>query len=117
MKHNKALLSLGLICASTPLYSAKKPNIIFFLVDDYGWVDSEVAFGEEVYPHNLRFNTPNMKRLAEKGTILTNAYACPLSTPTRSSLMTGENHYIYISIHQYAYRLLRWRKWLEPAQR
>ncbi len=89
MKHNKALLSLGLICASTPLYSAKKPNIIFFLVDDYGWVDSEVAFGEEVYPHNLRFNTPNMKRLAEKGTILTNAYACPLSTPTRSSLMTG----------------------------
>lgn len=67
----------------------KQPNIIFFLVDDMGWVDSQVPYGEEIYPHNLRFNTPNMVRLAEQGVVLTNAYACPLSTPTRTSLMTG----------------------------
>lgn len=68
---------------------ADKPNIIFFLVDDYGWLDSSVAYGEEVYPNNLRIHTPNMKRLSEMGVIMTNAYACPLSTPTRTSLMTG----------------------------
>lgn len=68
-----------------------RPNIVFFLIDDFGWVDSEVAYGEEVYPHNTRFNTPNMKRLAEQGTILCNAYACPVSTPTRTSMLSGMN--------------------------
>lgn len=68
---------------------SERPNIIFFLVDDYGWLDSSVAYGEEVYPNNLRIHTPNMQRLSEKGVIMTNAYACPLSTPTRTSLMTG----------------------------
>lgn len=68
---------------------AEKPNIIFFLVDDYGWLDSSVPYGEEVYPNNLRIHTPNMKRLSEMGVIMTSAYACPLSTPTRTSLMTG----------------------------
>lgn len=68
-----------------------RPNIIFFLVDDYGWTDSEVAYGDRVYPNNHRFHTPNMLRLAEKGVIMTNAYAASLSTPTRTSLMTGMN--------------------------
>lgn len=36
--------------ASMALNAAEqRPNIIFFLVDDYGWLDSEVAYGEEVY--------------------------------------------------------------------
>lgn len=69
----------------------QKPNIVFFLVDDYGWPESSVAYGEEVYPRNLQFHTPNMERLAEKGVILTQAYACPVSTPTRTSLMSGMN--------------------------
>lgn len=79
-----------LAAASMALNAAEKqPNIIFFLVDDYGWLDSEVAYGEEVYPNNHRVHTPNMKRLSEKGVIMTNAYACPISTPTRTSLMSG----------------------------
>lgn len=69
----------------------QRPNIVFFLIDDYGWVDSQVAYGEEVYPHNTRFNTPNMQRLANQGTILCNAYACPVSTPTRTSMLSGMN--------------------------
>lgn len=68
-----------------------RPNIVFFLIDDYGWVDSQIPFGEEVYPHNTRFNTPNMQRLASQGTILCNAYACPVSTPTRTSMLSGMN--------------------------
>ena len=81
---------LGLTLAAPLAVAAKeRPNIVFFLVDDMGWVDSSVAYGEEVYPNNMRFNTPNMARLAEQGVIMTNAYACPVSTPTRTSMLTG----------------------------
>lgn len=69
----------------------ERPNIIFFLVDDFGWIETSLPFGEETYPRNRRFHTPNMERLAKRGTMLTNAYACSLSTPTRTSLMTGMN--------------------------
>ena len=70
---------------------AERPNIIFFLIDDMGWCDSEVAYGDSLYPVNRRFHTPNMKKLSEKGVIFTSAYAAPVSTPTRTSLMTGLN--------------------------
>ncbi len=69
----------------------QRPNIIFFLVDDFGWMDTQVAFGPEVYPGNCRHDTPNFVRMAQDGTILTNAYACPLSSPTRTSILTGVN--------------------------
>ncbi|MBQ7856664.1 MAG: sulfatase-like hydrolase/transferase, partial [Alistipes sp.] len=69
----------------------EKPNIVFFLIDDLGWLDTSVAFGEEVYPFNQRHDTPNIARLAEQGTIMTSAYVCPVSTPTRTSIMSGMN--------------------------
>ena len=69
----------------------QQPNIVFFLVDDFGWVDSSVQYGDELYPNNLRFNTPNMQRLSERSTVFGNAYACAVSTPTRTSIMTGMN--------------------------
>ena len=41
---------LGLTLAAPLAAVAKeRPNIVFFLVDDMGWVDSSVAYGEEVY--------------------------------------------------------------------
>ncbi len=61
----------------------KKPNIIFFMVDDMGWMDSDV-YGSEYY------ETPNMQRLAKMGVTFTNAYAAnPLCSPTRASILTG----------------------------
>lgn len=87
----KSLLALALMAPVAAAAADKKPNIIFFLVDDYGWTDSQVAYGDRVYPNNLRYATPNMLRLSEKGVIMTNAYAASLSTPTRTSLMTGMN--------------------------
>lgn len=69
----------------------KKPNIIFFLVDDMGWADSSVAYGDSLYPMNKRYHTPNMQRLAEKGVVFCNAYAAPVSSPTRTALMSGMN--------------------------
>ena len=86
----KHLTGLALLAPSVA-FAANKPNIVFFIIDDMGWVDSSVAYGEEVYPNNLKFHTPNMQRLASQGVMLTNAYACPVSTPTRTSLITGVN--------------------------
>ena len=86
-----ALLGAALLSPALAALAKQRPNIIFFLVDDYGWVDSSVAYGEEVYPGNLHFHTPNMERLARNGVILTSAYACPVSTPTRTAMMSGMN--------------------------
>ncbi len=69
----------------------KPPNIIIFLVDDMGWQDTSVPFWEERTPFNKRYRTPNMERLAREGMKFTNAYAFPVCTPSRVSLMTGVN--------------------------
>ena len=92
---NLALLSAGTLAgtlAGTEAASAegrngseapKKPNILFFLVDDLGWSDIG-CFGSRFH------ETPNIDRLAEEGVRFTNAYAaCHVSSPTRASLMTG----------------------------
>ena len=68
-----------------------RPNIIVFLVDDMGWVDTSVPFGDSVYPLNKRYHTPNMERLAKQGMKFTNAYATPVCTPSRTSMLSGMN--------------------------
>lgn len=86
-----AALTLAAPLAGCTSGNQAKPNIITFIIDDMGWLDTSVAFGEEVYPHNLRHDTPNIASLAEEGVIMTSAYACPVSSPTRTSLMSGMN--------------------------
>ncbi|MCX7016510.1 MAG: sulfatase [Candidatus Sumerlaeota bacterium] len=62
----------------------KKPNFVFFLVDDMGWMDTTV-YGSQYY------ETPNMERLAKGSMRFTDAYtASPLCSPTRASIMTGQ---------------------------
>jgi len=61
-----------------------KPNVILFLVDDMGWIDTTLN-GSRYY------KTPNMERLAKQSVLFTDAYAAnPLCSPTRASLMTGK---------------------------
>ena len=63
----------------------RKPNIVFFLVDDMGWMDTTV-YGSKYY------DTPNMERLAKRSMKFTDAYtASPLCSPTRGSIMTGKH--------------------------
>ncbi len=69
----------------------KPPNIIVFLVDDMGWQDTSLPFWNKETPFNKRYHTPNMERLAKEGMKFTQAYATPVCTPTRISLMTGMN--------------------------
>ena len=69
----------------------KSPNIILFLIDDMGWMDSSVPFGDSVGLLNKQFKTPNLALLAKQGVKFTNAYANSVCTPTRTSILTGMN--------------------------
>ncbi|MBN1588585.1 MAG: sulfatase [Pirellulales bacterium] len=74
-----------------------KPNIVIFLVDDMGVMDSSVPFltddtgKPKRYPLNEFYRTPNVERLATEGIRFTNFYAMSVCSPTRISLMTGQN--------------------------
>lgn len=88
--------SLALLSMAAPLVGCapereERPNIVMFLIDDMGWSDSSVAFGEEQHPHNLRHHTPNMEQMAEQGVVMTSAYVSSTSSPTRNAIMTGMN--------------------------
>lgn len=69
----------------------QRPNIVLFLVDDMGWQDTSVPFWTERTPLNDTYQTPNMERLAQQGMLFTQAYASPISSPSRCSLLTGAN--------------------------
>ena len=77
-------LLLGLCIDASAADPVRKPNIVFFLVDDMGWMDTTVN-GSQYY------ETPNMERLAKRGMLFTDAYAAnPLCSPTRASIVTGK---------------------------
>ena len=67
------------------IYHVKQqPNIVFFLVDDWGYND----FGLTSIDH-LKGTTPNIDRLAQEGIRLTNYYTYEICTPARAALLTG----------------------------
>ncbi len=86
-----ALIPLTGMSAQNSISPDIRPNIILFMVDDMGWQDTSLPFWKERTPLNERYHTPNMERLASRGMIFTQAYACAVSSPTRVSLMTGMN--------------------------
>lgn len=97
---------------------AGRPNVIIFLVDDYGWVDSG-CYGSRFY------QTPNIDALAQAGMRFTNAYsACTVSSPTRAALMTGKYparlHITdFIAGHNFAWARMSppdWRKYLPSEE-
>lgn len=75
----------------TVLLAGQKPNIILFLVDDMGWQDTSVPFDKQKSAFNALYETPAMERLAQKGMKFTSAYAAPVSSPSRVSLISGSN--------------------------
>ena len=83
-----SFLGCGTACAQQ---KDSRPNIIVFIVDDMGWQDTSVPFWHQKTRYNEMYDTPNMERLASQGMMFTQAYACPVSSPTRCSLMTGMN--------------------------
>lgn len=85
----KTLLTLASLPFVAASIAQERPNIVLFLVDDMGWQDCSLPFHTDTTIWNRNFKTPNMERLAQKGMKFTNAYAAPVSSPSRISLMTG----------------------------
>lgn len=77
----RLVLCLFILCS--PLFAASQPNVVLFLVDDMGWMDCG-AYGSKYY------ETPNIDRFATRAMRFTNAYAQPLCSPTRASLLSGQ---------------------------
>jgi arylsulfatase A-like enzyme len=75
------LLCPSLARAAAP---ARPPNILVFLADDLGRQDLG-SYGSTFY------ETPHLDRLAREGARFTDGYAaCPVCSPTRAALMTGQ---------------------------
>jgi arylsulfatase A-like enzyme len=77
---------LPLLLMATTVAAAERPkNIVLILADDLGWADTTL------YGKTSFYETPNIQRLAARGMTFTNAYASPICSPTRASIMTGQN--------------------------
>jgi arylsulfatase A-like enzyme len=81
-----ALMTPDIGAAPLPAADLLKPNIIFFLADDLGFMD--------IGANNPRtfYETPNIDRLASRGMRFTEGHSsCPVCSPSRASLMTGKS--------------------------
>ncbi|MBA63070.1 MAG: N-acetylgalactosamine 6-sulfate sulfatase [Planctomycetaceae bacterium] len=87
MKHIILTLSvLVTFLLSTTTSATNKPkNIILILADDLGWADTTL------YGKTSLYETPNIQHLASRGMTFLNAYASPICSPTRASILTGQN--------------------------
>jgi arylsulfatase A-like enzyme len=77
--------------------AATPPNVVIFLVDDMGVMDTSLPFLTDAngkpkrYPLNEYYRTPNMERLGARGIRFNHFYAMSVCSPTRISIMTGQN--------------------------
>ncbi|MCS1409405.1 MAG: Arylsulfatase [Verrucomicrobia subdivision 3 bacterium] len=77
---------LGGFWISTATAETTKPNFVFFLVDDLGYMDIGTN------NPNTFYETPHINQLAREGMRFTNGYvANPVCSPTRFSIMTGKH--------------------------
>ena len=74
-----AMILLAGVCAQ----AAEKPNVVFLLSDDQGWMD----YGFMGHPH---VKTPHLDRLASEGLLYERGYVtAPLCRPSLASLAAG----------------------------
>ena len=80
------LTLLPLIMALTTIAAEPPKNIVLILADDLGWADTTL------YGKTSLYETPNIGRFAARGMTFSNAYsASPICSPTRASIMSGQN--------------------------
>ena len=97
MKSTLLLAFLFACVIQLPSSAAERPNILVFLVDDMGVMDTSVPFLTDAagqpkrYPLNDYYRTPSMERLAQRGIRFSQFYAMSVCSPTRISIMTGQN--------------------------
>src|SRR6478735_9742416 len=92
MKRNLSYSSLSLLMATAALFSAvatgqaqdKKPNILFIMGDDIGWMQPRC------YHRGLMVGeTPNIDRIANEGAIFMDYVAMQSCTSGRNAFFTG----------------------------
>lgn len=94
--------------------AARRPNIVFILVDDLRWDE----LGCTGHPFA---STPHSDRLAREGALFTNAFATtPLCSPSRASFLTGQyphTHGITDNTNRSAlsHRLITWPRLLQES--
>jgi arylsulfatase len=67
-----------------PMAPEGAPNVLYIVLDDVGFSAME--------PYGGLIETPNIKRIADRGLVYTNFHTTALCSPTRSCLLTGRNH-------------------------
>jgi arylsulfatase A len=85
MKH--ILLSfalLGVLGGAACAAEASKPNIVFFLADDYG-INGVGCYGSD----RFQGRTPNIDALADSGLRFEQCYSMPTCNPSRCAFVTG----------------------------
>ena len=97
INHFIALAAAAFSSFAWGLQAADRPNIMVFLVDDMGVMDTSVPFltdkngDPKRFPLNKYYRTPGMERLAKTGIRFNQFYAMSVCSPTRISIMTGQN--------------------------
>jgi arylsulfatase A len=83
LKHLAALLLAPLVALHTAQAEPPRPNIVFILIDDFGYADCGPYGAKDI-------RTPHIDRLAREGVKFTDFYAnAPVCTPTRCGFITG----------------------------
>ena len=78
------LVLIGIVSAKAEESFDRPPNIVLVLTDDLGI--SDLGFSGSSF-----HQTPHLDRLADRGTVFTNAYAsCAVCSPTRAAIQTGK---------------------------
>ena len=97
MNKNFFLIFAWFIACSGSKAELQKPNLILFLVDDMGLMDTSAPMlvdengNPKRHPLNDWYRTPNMERLAARGVRFSNFYSHNVCSPTRVSIMNGQN--------------------------
>ena len=80
----KKLAFLFLLIPSLIFGDSPRPNILFIMADDLGWMDLGCQ-------GNKLIETPHLDRMASEGMRFTDAYAAaPVCSPTRCAVLTGQ---------------------------
>ena len=78
-------LTLVAFAVATAHGEVEKPNVLFILIDDFGWYD--VGYNGSKF-----YETPQIDKLAKTWMRFDNCYTpSPMCSPTRTSILTGKN--------------------------
>ena len=97
MKRNLALIAVAGICFAScnetkqheednAVSNETKPNIIIVVADDLGFSD--------ITPFGGNMQTPVLDKLAKESLLFSNFHVQPTCSPTRSSLLTGNDNHV-----------------------